>query len=64
MYNLPPSDCNCTMEGITNNGSCSQEVPTIGQCECKQNVTGRRCDSCKDAYYGYKNPPVGNCIGK
>ena len=59
-----PTDCKCKPEGITNNGSCSQKNATIGQCECKQNVTGRRCDRCEDAYYGYTNPPIGNCIGK
>lgn len=52
------------MEGILNNGSCSQDNATIGQCLCKKNVTGRRCDKCKDEYYGYSNKPLGNCQGK
>lgn len=57
------SDCNCALLGVTNNGSCSQDLATIGQCECKDNVTGRRCDRCEDTYYGYQNSPEGNCVG-
>ena len=57
-------DCNCVLAGVTNNGSCSQVIATIGQCMCNDNVTGRRCDRCNDTYYGYMLPPVGTCLGK
>ena len=49
------------MLGITNNGTCNQ---TTGQCECKQNVTGRQCDGCEDTFWGFRLPPIGDCRGK
>lgn len=53
--------CDCFMFGITNNGTCNQ---TTGQCECKQNVTGRQCDGCADTFWGFRLPPIGDCRGK
>lgn len=49
------------MFGITNNGTCNQ---TTGQCECKENVTGRQCDGCADTFWGFRLPPIGDCRGK
>lgn len=50
--------CNCVMFGITNNGTCNQ---TTGQCECKQNVTGRQCGQCEDTFWGFDLSPKGDC---
>ncbi|XP_069765550.1 laminin subunit beta-4 [Narcine bancroftii] len=49
--------CNCDPEGSMNNGMCeSHSDPHLrtvaGQCICKRNVEGRRCDECRSGYYG------------
>lgn len=37
-------------------GSLSFECEQFGgQCQCKENVIGRRCDLCKTGYYGFPN---------
>ena len=43
------SDCNCDVRG-TEDGSivCNED----GQCQCKQNVIGLRCDACPDGFFG------------
>ncbi|XP_059150956.1 laminin subunit alpha-3-like [Physella acuta] len=58
--------CNCEVLGVVdNNLTCSQtDTPPspIGQCYCKNLVTGRRCDSCVPGYYGLiSGPTPGNC---
>jgi len=56
--------CDCYPFGIKNNGSCAQvgtSNVTIGQCDCKSNFKGRRCDACNDGHYGVTLPPVGEC---
>ncbi|KAK7487113.1 hypothetical protein BaRGS_00021608, partial [Batillaria attramentaria] len=54
-YNLQASNpngctqCDCVYEGTVNGDiSCDQ---TTGNCYCKQNVRGRRCDTCEFGYY-------------
>lgn len=54
--------CGCDRRGISESGSgsslsCSE--PT-GQCACKDNVQGRRCNECKDRYF---NLNYGNSLG-
>ena len=46
------TECNCNVDGTE---SCIKET---GQCICKPNVVGEKCDACKDGYYGY----LPNCL--
>ncbi|XP_022099403.1 usherin-like isoform X2 [Acanthaster planci] len=48
--------CNCNPAGSLNT-TCE---PTNGLCECKELVTGRRCDTCKS---GTSNLQAGNPLG-
>ncbi|KAG7229500.1 hypothetical protein INR49_031924 [Caranx melampygus] len=41
--------CVCSTEGTVNGGRCDDST---GQCQCKVNVDGPRCDRCKRGYYG------------
>jgi laminin alpha 1/2 len=44
--------CDCHPTGtdtLNTNGHCHQQD---GQCPCKANVMGRRCDTCKDSTFG------------
>ena len=59
--------CNCYLPGVKNDGSCTQNatgIDKIGQCLCKDNVSGRRCNQCAANYYGIVTNPVGLCEGK
>eukprot|EP00794_Sanderia_malayensis_P015666 gene15666-17246_t len=57
--------CDCFQPGITNNGSCVQNATLsplpIGQCLCKGNFRGRKCDSCEAGFYGITIEPIGEC---
>jgi len=56
------SDCNCDISG-TEDGSivCDDN----GQCQCKSNVIGLRCDACADAFFGLNtNNTDGNKLNK
>ncbi|CAF1124771.1 unnamed protein product [Didymodactylos carnosus] len=55
--------CHCDVYGTRNKGSCVQHDDQhhnlhAGQCICKDNVEGTRCDKCKAGYYNldYNNP--------
>ena len=43
------SACDCDLTGSTS-FECN---PVGGQCECKDNVVGRRCDQCAPGTYGF-----------
>jgi hypothetical protein len=44
-------ECNCeTISTIDGSKQCDKES---GQCECKTNTDGLRCDRCKNGYYSY-----------
>lgn len=49
--------CNCDSDGSVNGGVCDgYDDPTVGmiagQCRCKENVEGHRCDRCKSGFFG------------
>ncbi|TSM04853.1 Laminin subunit beta-2 [Bagarius yarrelli] len=57
--------CNCDSDGSVNGGVCDgHDDPTLGmiagQCRCKENVEGHRCDRCKSGFFGLSaNDPQG-----
>jgi laminin alpha 3/5 len=52
-FNEQASSCSCDIRGSTDpNGQCE---PYGGQCSCKANVIGRRCDRCRTGYWGFPN---------
>ena len=53
-------DCLCNRNGtIGGIGLCNTES---GQCDCKENVKGRVCDSCKDETYGLSAGNLFGCV--
>lgn len=63
-YYISVTACDCFMAGVTSNGSCLQKSTDdqeAGQCFCKPDVIGRKCDKCKFGYFGIQ---TGNCSGK
>ena len=48
--------CDCDLEGsIINDGERPCEVD-VGQCTCKENIAGRKCDESATGFYGFPNP--------
>ncbi|XP_072324624.1 laminin subunit alpha-3 isoform X2 [Scyliorhinus torazame] len=56
-YNNGALSCQCHGEGATS-PACS---PFGGQCSCRPNVVGRRCDRCATGYYMFPNCRPCNC---
>jgi len=49
--------CDCDPVGSEGGGLCESAT---GQCICKDNVEGQRCDRCKYSFYGLReNDPAG-----
>ena len=46
------TECDCREEGSR---GCNDK----GECLCKTRVNGKKCNKCKDGYYGFPN-----CEGK
>ncbi|XP_026299731.1 laminin subunit alpha [Apis mellifera] len=56
-YNNRALPCNCDI-----NGAISFECEKFGgQCLCKPNIIGRRCEICKMGFYGFPNCEPCNC---
>ncbi|KAJ8257557.1 hypothetical protein GJAV_G00186910 [Gymnothorax javanicus] len=57
--------CDCDPAGSLEQGMCDSHTDPdmlmiAGQCRCKQNVRGTRCDYCKDGFFGLsQNDPLG-----
>ncbi|XP_071488640.1 laminin subunit alpha-1-like [Diadema antillarum] len=53
--------CDCFLDGTMNGSNiCSKD--SSGQCPCKANVGGRRCDVCLDGYYGLTAENENGCL--
>lgn len=50
--------CECDPDGSVDRGVCD---PLTGQCVCKQNVEGERCDRCKFGFYGFNRDDPSGC---
>uniref|UniRef100_A0A8C1VN89 Laminin, beta 4 n=1 Tax=Cyprinus carpio TaxID=7962 RepID=A0A8C1VN89_CYPCA len=50
--------CECNPDGSVDRGLCD---PVTGQCVCKQNVEGERCDRCKSGFYGFNRDDPSGC---
>ena len=62
-------ECDCDPEGTVDDGDCDMftdefEGTSAGQCHCKENVGGVRCDGCKNGYWNFTLENELGCQGK
>ncbi|KAM9296559.1 laminin subunit alpha-5 [Gastrophryne carolinensis] len=53
-------ECDCSETGLQNVTEPGCDIHT-GQCTCKPNIMGRRCEKCATGFYGYPNCKPCNC---
>ncbi|KAM4691986.1 laminin subunit alpha-5 [Rhinophrynus dorsalis] len=53
-------ECDCSQTGLQNATQPACDVET-GQCTCKPNIMGRRCEKCAPGFYGYPDCRPCNC---
>ena len=61
--------CDCEPDGTTDDGDCDmktdpEEGTKAGQCHCKENVDGIRCDKCKNGYWNFTAENEAGCQSK
>lgn len=59
-HNSGALPCNCDYVGSTS-FECE---PFGGQCQCKPNIIGRRCDACRTGFYGFPDCKPCDCPSK
>jgi len=55
--------CQCSPAGSINRTNVC-EPDADGQCPCKPNVQGIRCETCNDTYYGLTQSDPMGCKGR
>lgn len=61
--------CDCDPSGSVGLGECQMEEDPVlnlraGQCICKRNVYGARCDRCKNGYFNLRKENLDGCEGE
>lgn len=61
--------CDCDPTGSLDEGICDSRTDEAnglvsGQCHCKENVDGRRCDTCKNGFWNLTDINPSGCIGE
>eukprot|EP00117_Sycon_ciliatum_P001862 scpid1434/ scgid4728/ Usherin; Usher syndrome type IIa protein homolog; Usher syndrome type-2A protein homolog len=52
--------CGCSTSGVSDDGDCIKSGIQLGQCNCKPNIGGLKCDVCSQ--HAYLNTALGECV--